>query len=148
MASSAVKTAIDVDAKVIVVLSSSGRVASYVAKFRPCVSTLMVTPDLTAARQSSGLLLGVHTVQVDSLQETEHLIEEINYELVKSGSMSVGDNIVVVGGRMAEMKEQLRVVKLGEGKSHGRFVKGSVEGQGIFFNRQMLLSFGLSVRHI
>ena len=42
MASSAVKTAIDINAKVIVVVSRQGRVAGYVAKFRPCVSCLMV----------------------------------------------------------------------------------------------------------
>ena len=45
MASSAVKTAIDVQAKLIVILSDSGKLASYVAKFRPGVSALMLTPN-------------------------------------------------------------------------------------------------------
>lgn len=95
-----------------------------------------------AARQASGLYWGVHTVQVDSLEETEELIDEVNYELIQSKTMSVGDSIIVIGGRQAGMKEQLRIIQLQEGKSHGHFVKGGVEGQNLLFNRQMLLTFG------
>ena len=146
MASGAVKTAIDIGAKVIVVLSSTGRMAGYIAKFRPRVSCLMLTPDLVAARQSSGLLLGTHTVQVDSLDETEELIDEVNYELVQSGDAEPGDTIVVVAGRKAGMREQLRIVELKEGKSYGHFVKGGVESEGLHFSREMLLKFGQSVR--
>jgi pyruvate kinase len=152
MASGAVKTAIDLDAKVIVVFSSSGRMASYIAKFRPRVSCLMLTPDLVAARQASGLLLGTHTVQVDSLEKTEELIEEVNYELVQSGDVEPGDTIVVVAGRKAGMREQLRIIEVTEGKSYGHFVKDAVEidgaEQGLHFSRDMLLKFGTSVRRI
>jgi pyruvate kinase len=137
VASSAVKTAIDIQAKLIVVLSDSGKMANYVARFRPVVSAMMVTPNLTAARQASGILLGMHTLQVDSLEKTEELIEDINFELVQSGMLQEGDSIIVVAGRMAGMKEQLRVVKLGPGKAYGHFVQGG----GVFFNRDMLLSF-------
>ena len=87
----------------------------------------------------------MHTVQVDSLEETEELIQEVSYELIQSKTMNIGDNIVVIGGRKAGMKEQLRIVQLTEGKSYGHFVKGGVEGQNIFFNRGMLLSFGKTV---
>ena len=85
-------------AKVIVVMSATGRMASYIAKFRPCTLCLMLTPDLVAARQASALLLGTHTVQVDSLEATEELIDEVNYELVESGEAEPGDSIVVVAG--------------------------------------------------
>jgi pyruvate kinase len=137
VASSAVKTAIDIKAKLIVVFSDSGKMANYVARFRPVVSAMMITPNLTAARQASGLLLGMHTLQVDSLEKTEELIEDINFELVQSGMMQEGDSIIVTAGRMTGMKEQLRVVKLGPGKAYGHFVQGG----GVFFNRDMLLSF-------
>lgn len=147
MASSAVKTAIDVAAKVIVCFSQTGRMAAYIAKFRPCVPTLMVTPDLVSARQASALLLGTHTVQVDSLEETEELIEEVGYELIQSGKMKAGDKIVVVAGRKAGMREQLRIVELkDDSEPHGHFIKGAVEGEGLFFSSQFLLSFGKSVR--
>ena len=151
MASGAVKTAIDIGAKVIVVMSATGRMAGYIAKFRPCVLCLMLTPDLVAARQASALLLGTHTVQVDSLEATEELIDEVNYELVESGEADPGDSIVVVAGRKAGMREQLRIVELKEGKSYGHFVRDAVEHgteatEALHFDRNMLLKFGKSVR--
>ena len=76
MASSAVKTAIDIQAKLILIMSEHGKMASYVSKFRPGVGALMLTPNLTVARQASGLMLGMHTIQVDSLEKWEELIEE------------------------------------------------------------------------
>jgi pyruvate kinase len=138
LASGAVKTAIDIQAKLIVVMSQSGKMASYVSKYRPGVSAMMLTTDLTVARQSSGLLLGMHTIQVDSLEKWEELIEEVNYELLNSGMMEEGDKIVVIAGRMAGMQERLIISEVGKGKSHGHFVKGG----GGFFNRGLLLRFG------
>jgi pyruvate kinase len=137
VASSAVKTAIDIDAKLIVVLSDHGKMARYVSKFRPGVSVLMVTPNLKAARQASGLLYGMHTIEVDSLANAKELIEEVTYELVEGKMMNIGDSIIIIGGTMSGMKEELRVHILDEGKSHGHFVKGG----GLFFNRGLLLSF-------
>jgi pyruvate kinase len=138
VASSAVKTAIDTEAKLIIIMSDSGKLANYVAKFRPGVSALMLTPDLTAARQASGLLLGMHSIQVDSLQNAEELIEEVNYELISAGMLNKGDTIVIISGRKTSIKEKLMVTYVNEGKSHGRFIKGG----GLFFNRGLLLSFG------
>jgi pyruvate kinase len=112
--------------------------ANYVARFRPVVSGLMVTPNLTVARQASGIMMGMHSLQVDSLEKTEELIEDVNFELVQSGMMQEGDSIIVIAGRMAGMKEQLRVVKLGPGKAYNHIVQGGGE---VFFNRGMLLSF-------
>ena len=140
VASSAVKTAIDIDAKLIVVLSDHGSMARYVAKFRPGVSALMVTPNLKAARQASGVLLGMHTIEVNSLSDADELMEEIMYELVQSKTLGVGAMIVVCGGRMAGMKEEVRVMTVEPGKSHGRLVKGG----GFFFSRGLMLSFGPS----
>jgi pyruvate kinase len=138
LASSAVKTAIDVEAKLIVIMSKSGKMASYVSKFRPGVSALMLTPNLTVARQASGINLGMHTIQVDSLDEWEELVEETSFELINSGMMKVGDKIVFISGKMGGMRERLIITNLKEGKSHGHFVKGG----GLFFNRGLLLSFG------
>lgn len=87
LASSAVKTAIDIKAKLIVIMSGSGKMAGYVSKFRPGVGALMLTPHLTVARQASGLMLGMHTLQVDSLEKWEELIEETCYALLKSSMM-------------------------------------------------------------
>lgn len=131
------KTSIDIRAKLIVVLSDTGKMANYVAKFRPGVSVLCLTPEVTAARQASGLLLGMHTILVDSLEKTDELIEEVSFELVASGMVSEGDTMVVIAGRRAGMKEQMRIVSLTKGKSHGHIV----EAGGFYFNRQLLLNY-------
>jgi len=138
LASSAVKTAIDIQAKLIVIMSKNGKMASYVSKFRPGVGALMLTTNLTVARQASGLMLGMHTIQVDSLDKWEELVDEVSYELVNSSMMSKGDKIVIISGKMGGMRERLIITELKEGKSHGRFVKGG----GLFFNRGLMLSFG------
>lgn len=117
IASSAVKTSIDVGAKVIVVLSDSGKMANYVAKFRPAIPVLMVTPSLVAARQASGLLLGMHTIVVDTLQKTESLLDELMHELTHAG-LSEGETVCVIAGRMAQMKEQLQVFTVGSKEMH------------------------------
>ena len=140
LASSAVKTSIDIDAKLIVVLSETGKMAAYVAKFRPNTAIMCVTPNHTAARQASGLMAGVHTVVVDTLADCNALIDEMTYELLESKILQKGDRIVVVAGRMSGMKEQLQVVTLSEGKSHGHILRRS--DSGFYFNRDLLLNFG------
>jgi pyruvate kinase len=102
VASTVVKTAIDIDAKLIVVLSETGKMARHVSKFRPGVSVLMVTPNLKAARQASGLCCGMHAIEVDSLANASELIEEVNYELVEGKMMKAGESIIVVGGVIVE----------------------------------------------
>lgn len=119
------------------VMSDGGKIANYTAKFRPGVSVLCVTPNLTAARQASGLMLGMHTIVVDSLEKSEEIISEISYELIEGGMVNEGDTMVVLAGKMTGMKEQMRVVQLTKGKSYGHIV----EGGGFYFNRQLLLNY-------
>lgn len=138
VASSAVSAVIEVQAKLIVILSDTGRMAGYVSKFRPCVKSLILTPSVTAGRQSSGLMLGMHSILVDSLEKADELIEETMYELNQSGMMSPGDKIIFMAGRAASIKERISIRTLTEGKSHGRFVKNG----GMFFNSGLLLSYG------
>jgi pyruvate kinase len=141
IASSAVKTSIDVEAKAIVVMSESGKMANYVAKFRPGIPILCVTPNSAAARQMSGLLLGVHTVVVDSVAKFDELVEEISYEMTHSGSFNVGDKIIFIAGRRCgNQMEQLQVVDLTAGKSHGHITK--TIGGVFYFNPELLVKFG------
>ena len=111
--------------------------ANYVSRFRPGVSVLCITPNITAARQASGIMQGIHTIWVDSLEETDELIDEINFELVASGMVKEGDQFVLIAGRQAGMKEQMRVVEVNQGKSYGHIM----EGGGFYFNRKMILNY-------
>jgi hypothetical protein len=67
------------------------------------------------------------------------LIDEICYELESSGMLKDGDEVIVISGRMASVKEQLQVVKLaGRNKSHGRII---TRNESFFFNRDLLLNY-------
>jgi pyruvate kinase len=99
LASSAVKTAIDIHAKLIVVLSETGTTARYVAKFRPGCLIICLTPDATVARQSTGLLPGCRAYLVDSLEDSNGLAEEVELEALKAGLVKDGDLMVVVAGK-------------------------------------------------
>lgn len=96
----------------------------------------MLCPNLVACRQASGFLLGMHTIQVDSLERGEELVDEAMFELKNSGMLQVGEPLIVISGRAGSLKERLWVTFMTEGKSYGRFVKGG----GFFFNRGMTLS--------
>jgi len=64
VASSAVKTAIDVGAKAIIVCTESGSSARLLAKYRPPQRVLVLTANEAVARYVGGLIRGVKTVVV------------------------------------------------------------------------------------
>ena len=137
VASSAVSAALDVGAKLIVILSDTGKMAGYVSKFRPAVSSLVLTPNAAVASTSHGLTSGTHSILVDSLEKAEELMEETMYFLSQTGMMEKGDKIIFMAGRAASFKERLMIDVLNEGKSHGRFVNN-----GGFFNSAHILKSG------
>lgn len=98
IASSAVKTAIDVGAKAIVVCSESGATASQVAKFRPGRPVTVLTTSATTARQCYGVLKGCDARLLPSLEETDDIVFATIEAFKKSGLARVGDPIVVVHG--------------------------------------------------
>uniref|UniRef100_A0A6U3ASD1 Pyruvate kinase n=1 Tax=Entomoneis paludosa TaxID=265537 RepID=A0A6U3ASD1_9STRA len=100
LASSAVKTAIDVNAQLIVVLSESGKTARYVAKFQPGCPVVCLTPSEIVARQAGGYFRAVHAYKVDNLNDEASLIEETGMEAVKVGVAQPGGLMVIVSGML------------------------------------------------
>ena len=98
LASSAVKTAVDVGAKAIIVYSESGATARRVAKFRPGVPVAVLTPSARVARQCFGMLKGCYAYVVDTLEDTEKLNEEVMRECCIAGIAKVGDPVVILCG--------------------------------------------------
>jgi len=98
IASSAVKTAYDVKAKIIVVLSESGNTARLVAKYRPSMPIICLTPREQVARQSYGSLRGCQGFVVPSIEDTERIVEEITEQVRISGVCKEGDAFVLVMG--------------------------------------------------
>mmetsp|Transcript_32454 Transcript_32454/g.47676 ORF Transcript_32454/g.47676 Transcript_32454/m.47676 type:complete len:540 (+) Transcript_32454:163-1782(+) len=98
IASSAVKTAIDVKAKLIVVFSETGATARQIAKFRPGMPVCVLTPSERIARQTFGILKGSYAFVVDSLENTDALVQETTDEVKKAGVCKDGDPYVLVCG--------------------------------------------------
>lgn len=98
LASSAVKTAVDMGAKVIVVYSESGNTARLIAKFRPAMPICVLTPSERVARQCFGLMKGCYAYVVDSLEDTHKLDKEVMRECRVANIASAGDPVVIVCG--------------------------------------------------
>lgn len=99
LASSAVETAIDIDARLIVVLSETGTTARYVAKFRPAAHVVCLTPRATIARQAGGVLSGCKAFLVNSLEDDEALAKQVASQAIAAGLAKEGDMMVVVYGK-------------------------------------------------
>ena len=98
IASAAVKTTVDVHAKAIVVLSESGTTAKSIAKFRPSVPVCVLTPSTSICRQVNGVFKGCHSITVESLEDTDLLVKEVEDELINRKVIKEGDSIVIVCG--------------------------------------------------
>lgn len=98
LASSAVKSAIDIDAKIIVVLSESGTTARLVAKYRPQMPIAVLTPSYSVARQVNGIIKGCGAFVVKSLEDTTSIVTEVCNEISQTGFAREGDPFVVVCG--------------------------------------------------
>jgi pyruvate kinase len=103
IASSAVKTCIDVNAKAIIVCSESGKTAMQVAKFRPGRPITVLTTSGCVARQCYGVLKGCDAKVLPSLEATDNIVQETIQGFLKDGIASPGDAIVVVHGTSARV---------------------------------------------
>jgi len=102
IASSAVKTAIDVNAKAIIVMSESGNTARQVAKFRPGMPVKVVTTSLQVARQCFGTLKGCSASVIDHMDQEDSAVDTIVSELRTSGKAVAGEPIVIVFGTVSK----------------------------------------------
>jgi len=98
IASSAVKTAIDVGAKAIIVCSESGNTARQIAKFRPAVKVTVLTVNAHTARFTNGLLKGCSAKILPSIEDTELILSQTIEEFRNTGVAVAGEPIVVCHG--------------------------------------------------
>jgi pyruvate kinase len=98
IASSAVKTCIDVSAKAIIVVSETGTTARQVAKFRPGRPIYVITNSLQVARQCCGILRAVNVYYITDMNHMESAIDECIVQFKANGTCEPGDAVVVVAG--------------------------------------------------
>lgn len=98
VASSAVKTAWDVKAKMIIVLTDSGSTAVLVAKYRPSMPILCLTTRANIARQVQGYVKNTTCKIVDPATPSDALILEAIESGKLMGICKTGDNVVCIHG--------------------------------------------------
>jgi len=103
IASSAVKTAIDINAKAIIVCSESGTTAQQIAKFRSGRHVSVLTTSDRVARQAYGVMKGCESHVLKSLDETDVVVSETIEGFRSRGIAKAGDAIVVVHGNTARV---------------------------------------------
>jgi len=102
IASSAVKTAYDLKASLVLCLTESGRTARLICKYKPTCPVLCATADERAARQCL-ILRGCYPMVVTSMVGSASLIGRCIATAKVNGLCQVGDIVVVISG----MKEGL-----------------------------------------
>jgi pyruvate kinase len=100
IASSAVKTSWDVDAKMIIVLTETGNTARLIAKYRPLVPIVVITATPEVARQCEGLLRNTHAFMAMSMVGTNPLISRGIRMGMEEGWVHANDNVVCVHGTL------------------------------------------------
>ena len=86
-----------VEAKVMVAFSSSGNTAVRIARERPAIPFLVMTPHLEVRRKLC-LLWGTHTAASAYSDDFESAITEAIFEIRKRGMAGAGQQVVIVAG--------------------------------------------------
>jgi pyruvate kinase len=98
VASSAVKTAYDTDAKMIIVLTETGTSARLIAKYHPGVPILALCPYPDVARQCQGITKNVRSSVLASMVGTESILLKAIETGKELGWCQSGDSVVCVHG--------------------------------------------------
>lgn len=114
VAAAAAGLAVDISAAAIVGFTSSGTTAARIARKRPNVPILAITPNLKVARQMA-LLWGAHSVHSKDVSSYEEMVGEALKYVRSEEFARVGDTAVVVAGipfGRAGTTNNLRVVRI------------------------------------
>ncbi|KAL3671153.1 hypothetical protein V7S43_004334 [Phytophthora oleae] len=112
IASSAVKTAIDIKAKMIVVLTESGNTARLVSKFRPSMPILVLTAMSGSAHQAEGFYKGVRARCMGSMIGTDSILYRATDLGKQFGWVKPGDNVVALHGMVEARSGSTNMLKV------------------------------------
>eukprot|EP00743_Colponemidia_sp_Colp-15_P000422 GILK01000483.1.p1 GENE.GILK01000483.1~~GILK01000483.1.p1 ORF type:complete len:511 (-),score=106.74 GILK01000483.1:182-1714(-) len=109
--SSAVKTAIDMDVKMILVLTETGHTARVVAKYRPRQFILALSANEHVIRQLQ-LTRGTICFRIPSFQGTDSLIRSALNSAKQMGLCASGDAVVAIHGVREEVPGSSNLLKI------------------------------------
>jgi pyruvate kinase len=112
IASSAVKTAIDINAKMIVVLTESGTTARLIAKYRPSQPILVLTALGETARQAEGCFKGTTARVMGSMIGTDSILYRATDLGKNYGWIEKGDTVVAIHGMQEARSGSTNMLKV------------------------------------
>jgi pyruvate kinase len=118
VAAAAAGLAESIGAVAIVAFTSSGTTAARIARKRPALPILAVTPDLQVARQMA-LFWGAHSVHSENIHSYEEMVTVAESTARQEDFARTGDLVVVVAGipfGQSGSTNNLRVVLIGAGR--------------------------------
>ncbi len=107
----ACRAASEVRARAIVAFTQSGFTARLLAKYRPEVPILALSPS-EAVRRRLCFHWGVVPKTIRSIQHTDELAEEIEALLLQEGAVQVGDALVIVAGAPLWVRGTTNLIRL------------------------------------
>ncbi|CAD7927678.1 unnamed protein product [Amoebophrya sp. A25] len=109
--SSAVRTALDMSAPLIIALTETGQTARLLAKYRPMQAILAVTASEITARQLQ-IVRGVHVMLTASFQGTDSVLRKAIDMAKELDLVHSGDQIVAIHGQKEECAGQTNLLKV------------------------------------
>ncbi len=111
IASSAVKTAWDVHAAAIIVLTETGNTALKINKYRPIAPVLAVTASEVTARQCQ-ILRGIYPYMTETMQGTENVLHKAMLYAVRMEMAYKDDKVLVTSGVLEETAGSTNIMKV------------------------------------
>mmetsp|Transcript_52 Transcript_52/g.89 ORF Transcript_52/g.89 Transcript_52/m.89 type:complete len:512 (-) Transcript_52:252-1787(-) len=119
VASSVVKTSLELHTKMIIIVSENGYAAGLVAKYRPECPILVVTSNLQLARQVHGIGHGTHCLHVKKASSVDKMLAQGAEKGKELGWVTAGDSVVTLHRFKATTKHRhlMEVFKVPEKKN-------------------------------
>jgi pyruvate kinase len=114
MASAAADVAEQIEAASIVAFTASGTTALRVARKRPRVPLVCVSPEISTARRLA-LLWGAHCIVAEDIANYDEMVDRARTQVLKENAGRQGDTIVIIAGvpfGRAGTTNNLRVTRL------------------------------------
>ena len=111
IAFAACELAYNLEAKAIIVATTTGRTARRVSRFRPPVPVIAVSPSLLTVR-SLNLTWGVYPFKVRMCRTTDEMLEEALKASQRSGFVKEGDRVVVTSGVLPGIPGGTNIIKV------------------------------------
>ena len=97
LAEAAKNIAVTIAAKAIICFTTSGSTARRVARERPSVPLLVLTPKMETARRL-GLLWGTHAVHTRDVDSFEEMVAKAKRMALRQGMVKAGDRVIIMAG--------------------------------------------------